>query len=369
MTASPLPWLRTYFQDVDWHRPYPPAPVHTLLDEAAARHPANVCTYFLGRTMTYAEIARASNHAAAGLQKLGVGKGTKVGLFLPNAPTFIVAYFAILKTGATVVNFNPLYSLPELTHQIKDSGVTLMITLDLKALFGKVEQLLASGTLERAIVASFSSLLPTIKSFLFRAMRSSDIADVTGSPQRAKIVLQTDLLANDGKPVPVTIDPATDIAVLAIHRRHHGHAQGRHAHPRQPASQRRADQRHRHRPQGRARDHHVHHPAVPCLRHDGDHELRHEAGDADRPCAEVRARRGGQTHERGEAHRAAGHPDAVQRAQQLQRHAQGRPVLAGLERFGRRGPAGGGEEDLRGADRIEARRGLWAVGDFASGDA
>jgi long-chain acyl-CoA synthetase len=208
------PWFKRYPADVDWHQTIVPSPVSELLDQAVARFPGHVCTNFLGRTITYAEIATAVNHAAAGLQGLGVGKGTKVGLFLPNSPTFIVAYYAVLKAGGTVVNFNPLYSQDELTHQIRDSGTTLMVTLDLKVLFDKVEQLLAAEVLQRAVVASFASLLPTLKSALFRLTRGQEIANLEASGQRGKVVRQRDLMANDGRPSPVVIDPVKDIAVL-----------------------------------------------------------------------------------------------------------------------------------------------------------
>ena len=208
------PWLKHYPTYTRWQHSFAPGLVHQLLDQAVARFPSHVCTHFLGRTMSYAEIGKAVSHAAAGLQRLGVGKGSKVGLFLPNSPTFVVAYYAVLRAGGTVVNFNPLYSHSELTHQIRDSGTTLMITLDLKLLFGKVEQLIADGVLEQAVVASFSSLLPSIKSLLFRLTRGQEIANVEASPQRAKIMLQRDLMTNDAKLTPVVIDPATDIAVL-----------------------------------------------------------------------------------------------------------------------------------------------------------
>ena len=214
VAAPTPPWLKAYPKDVNWSASFNARPVFELLDQAVARFPANVCTYFLGRTMTYAEIGRAVDHAAVGLQKLGVGKGVKVGLFLPNTPTFIVAYFAVLKAGGTVVNYNPLYSIPELEHQVRDSGTSLMITLDLKLLMGKVETLLASGCLERAVVASFSSLLPTLKSALFRILRGQEVTNLETSTQRSKIVLQAELMANDGKPIAIAIDPPHDLAVL-----------------------------------------------------------------------------------------------------------------------------------------------------------
>ena len=129
----------------------------------AKAHPRRTCTNFLGKILTYGDIAAMVDRTAAGLQKLGVKKGTKVGLFLPNCPTFIIYYFAMLKAGGTVVNYNPLYTLEELTFQVKDSETELMVTLDLKVLFDKVEGLMKAGTLKRAIVASFPALLPGAK--------------------------------------------------------------------------------------------------------------------------------------------------------------------------------------------------------------
>ena len=212
--SDPRPWLSAYPAGVDWNTTFKPLATHELLERSVARHPASVCTHFLGRTMTYAEVGRAVNHAAAGFQRLGVRKGTKVGLFLPNAPTFVVAYYAVLKAGGTIVNYNPLYSLEELEHQIKDSETEIMVTLDLKALFPKIEALLSKGVLKQAVVASFTALLPALKGTLFRLARGHDLTDPAASPVRDKLVLQKDLLANDGVPTPVAIDPLKDLAVL-----------------------------------------------------------------------------------------------------------------------------------------------------------
>ena len=74
------------------------------------------------RRWTYAEVADAVEHVAAGLQARGIDKGDRVGLCLPNTPFFVVAYYAALRIGAVVVNYNPLYVERELKHQIKDSG-------------------------------------------------------------------------------------------------------------------------------------------------------------------------------------------------------------------------------------------------------
>src|SRR5687768_12487452 len=96
-TAPAYPWLARYPAHVDWHQRFEPAPVYKLLDDAVARFGERSCTDFLGRTLTYREIGALVDRTAAGLQALGIGKGTKVGLLMPNCPTFIVYYFAILK--------------------------------------------------------------------------------------------------------------------------------------------------------------------------------------------------------------------------------------------------------------------------------
>lgn len=209
-----MPWLDHYPRGVDWQMPLKVAPLYQLLDDAVARFGALPCTNFLGRTMTYAEIGQAIEQATLGLQQLGVKKGTKVGLLLPNSPTFIIYFFAILKAGGTVVNFNPLYTVPELTHQVKDSDTEIMVTLDLKVLFDKVEALLADGCLARAIVAPFPVLLPLTKATLFRLFRSKELAHPLASPMRDRIVLDADVMAATGHPESVSIDPMNDIAVL-----------------------------------------------------------------------------------------------------------------------------------------------------------
>jgi long-chain acyl-CoA synthetase len=207
-------WLTRYPKGVDWNQKLTPAPLYQLLDDAVAKFGSRPCTNFLGKVLTYREIAAMVDRAAAGLQKLGVKKGTKVGLFMPNCPTFIVYYFATLKAGGTVVNYNPLYTLEELTFQIKDSETELMVTLDLKLLFDKVEGLMKAGTLKRAIVASFPALLPGAKSVLYKLFKGKDLAHPTKSPVAANIVADADVRKNDGKYQKQAIDPLNDIAVL-----------------------------------------------------------------------------------------------------------------------------------------------------------
>jgi len=207
------PWLTAYPQDVAWDTAFPPKLVSTLLDDAVAAFGARPCTYFMGRRLSYAEIGALSDRAAKGLRALGVGEGVKVGLFLPNSPTFVIFYFGVLKAGGTVVNFNPLYSLEEIEFQIRDSDTKIMVTLDLKLLFDKVEPMLARGALEKAVVESFASLLPPLKSMALKLLKRASLAKVSASRVKRSIVRARDVLDNDGRYHRPVITPDA-IAVL-----------------------------------------------------------------------------------------------------------------------------------------------------------
>ena len=213
-TSEDYTWLAHYPDGIPWDQNFTATPVYSMLDETVAKYPDQSCSDFLGKKTTYREIGNLVNRAAEGLQKIGVKKGTTVGLFLPNSPTYIIYYNAILKAGGTVVNYNPLYTVEELEYQVKDSGTEIMITLDLKALFEKVEALIEGGSLEHGVVCSFSSLLPGLKSFLFKLLKGKEIAKVSASPIIAKLTFEERLLANGGNPEIPPIDPDNDLAVL-----------------------------------------------------------------------------------------------------------------------------------------------------------
>ena len=198
-TARERPWIKSYPKGVAWDARFRPALVGTLLDQAVQAYGARPCSYFMGKRMSFAEIGELSDRAARGLQALGVGEGVRVGLLLPNTPTFLIFYYGVLKAGGTVVNFNPLYSLDEIEFQIRDSGTSVMVTLDLALLFDKVTAMLGRGALEKAVVASFPSLLPSLKSAGFKLLRRARLANVNASGFGDRIVPERTLLANDGR--------------------------------------------------------------------------------------------------------------------------------------------------------------------------
>jgi long-chain acyl-CoA synthetase len=204
-------WLKNYPENIKWDQAFEVKPLWALMDDAVRRFPNNDIIDFLGKTYTYAEIGHQVDRAAAGFQRLGVGKGTKVGLFLPNCPQFIISYFGILKAGGTVVNYSPLYSEQELLHQIEDSHTDIMVTLNLQVLYPKMKAMLAQSRVKTLIIGNMPEVLPFPKSLLFPLFKRADIASV---PNDKDHVAFAQLINNDGAWTPADIDPEKDIAVL-----------------------------------------------------------------------------------------------------------------------------------------------------------
>ncbi|HXW21914.1 MAG TPA: long-chain fatty acid--CoA ligase [Rhodomicrobium sp.] len=196
------PWLKSYPKHVDWFQRFIPLPLPSFLDQAVARFPASPATEFFGETLSYADLGDAVNRATKGLQRLGVGEGTRVGLLFPNCPAFIVFYYAILKAGGTVVGLNPLYTIPELAFQVKDAGVAVVVTLDLVATFPKAKALVESGIVRHVVVERFRDMLPSPKGFLFSLFKRKDVASWKAG---SGVIASRGLLKNDGRFAPCDI--------------------------------------------------------------------------------------------------------------------------------------------------------------------
>jgi len=206
-----MQWTKNYPPGIRWDADLPVKPLYALIDDAVAQFGSNRAVDFLGKVYTYAEIGKLVDRAAAGFQKLGVKKGVHVGLFLPNCPQHLICYFGILKAGGTVVNFSPLYSEPELMHQIEDSHTDIMVTLNLTALYPKMAAVLGKCRLKTLVVGTMPEVLSFPKNLLFPLVKGKDIAKV---PNDSRHVSFASLIDNDGKYVAAPVDPRNDVAVL-----------------------------------------------------------------------------------------------------------------------------------------------------------
>ncbi len=205
------PWLASYPAGVDWAAPIAPAPVHRLLEDAVARHPGRPCIDFLDKRWTYRELGRLVDRAAKGLIGLGVGPGSKVGLFLPNSPYFVILYYAVLKAGGTVVNYNPLCAEREVEHQIEDSDTDIMAALDMASHQDKLAALLGRTRLKRLVVCPLADALPFPKNWLMPLVMRGQIAPM---PADERYVSFKALIDNDGVFPAPAIEPERTVALL-----------------------------------------------------------------------------------------------------------------------------------------------------------
>ena len=184
--------------------------VPQVLEETARAFPARIAVDFLGRRLDYRTLASLVDRAARGLQDLGLTPGERVGLCLPNSPYFVIFYFAIMKAGGIVVNYNPLYSEPELCTQVIDSGTTMMVVPDVAAIHDKVAAVAARTELRRLILCPLADVMPWLKGRLFRLAKRRELVR---SGSSALHVPFARLVANAGQPHAVATDPY-EVALL-----------------------------------------------------------------------------------------------------------------------------------------------------------
>ncbi|HUS17951.1 MAG TPA: long-chain fatty acid--CoA ligase, partial [Chloroflexia bacterium] len=182
-----------------------------FLEEAARKHPDNIATVFIGARMTYREIDTEANRLAHALQKLGIAKGDRVALVLPNCPQFVIGYYAILKAGAVAVPTNPTYTARELQYQFADAGVRTVITLNL--FVPAIQEIQTETPIQELIVTGVRDYLPTALSYLYpikekREGTAVHVARGAGIYDFATLVRQT---TPDYTPVPAA---ASDLALL-----------------------------------------------------------------------------------------------------------------------------------------------------------
>lgn len=204
-------WRTAYRHPGPWDQPLPSLSMAEAFDDSARRMGNAPLLDFMGRHYSYAETLDGANRVACGLKALGYGPGDRIGLFLPNVPHYVAAYYGILKLGATVVNFSPLYSVEELEAQVADSGTRLLFTLSATALLPTALKVLEASSLERLVVGSVAGALPPTKSLLYRWFKAKEVAEKPADP---RILAFSQLIANDGTCATAAIDPETHLALI-----------------------------------------------------------------------------------------------------------------------------------------------------------
>jgi len=159
------PWFKHYDEGVPQTIDYPEITLIQLFEDSAEKYPDSNCTIFKGAKISYREMNSITDRLAAGLADRGVKKGDRVGILMPNTPQFIMAYFAILKAGGVVVATNPLYKEREITHQVNDAGIEVMLVMS--NYYEIVKKVQPETKIKTVVVTNIKETLPSILAFLF----------------------------------------------------------------------------------------------------------------------------------------------------------------------------------------------------------
>ena len=213
MTDPETLWRSAYRHPNPWDATFAPLSVPDMLAVSIAKLPDALIADFMGRRISYNQLGDWVDRFAAALQKIGVNKGDRIGLFLPNVPDYLIAYYGVLKIGAIVVNMSPLYTVDELSEQLADSGTRIIVTVDVPLLYNSAHSLLRQCVIDRMIVGSLSGWLPPAKRTLFRLFKRGDIAIVPRTDPKI-MSLTAMIAAAPAKPALVAIDPERDIALI-----------------------------------------------------------------------------------------------------------------------------------------------------------
>ncbi len=206
------PWLNKYEPHVPASMVYPEKTLPQILAEMARRFPDRPATIFFKAKLSYRQLDDVVNRCAAGLQRMGLKKGDRVAVFLPNTPQYVMAYYAILRAGGIVVPCNPLYVARELQYQIKDSGARIIIALS--RFYKTVKEAQPGTPLEQIIVTNVKEYFPPLLRVLFtvaREAKEGHRVDISKDP--ASRWLQHFLAAAPATPKAVEVG-LDDTAVL-----------------------------------------------------------------------------------------------------------------------------------------------------------
>ncbi|WP_147532566.1 long-chain-fatty-acid--CoA ligase [Bacillus marasmi] len=207
------PWLRHYPNEIPETLDYDGIPIHEYLQRAAADYPNKTALHFMGKELTYQQLYQSALKLAVYLQNLGIKKGDRVAIMLPNTPQAVISFFGILLAGAVVVQTNPLYTERELEYQMKDSGAKAIICLDI--LFPRVAKIRQKTELQQIIVTAIKDFLPFPKNLIYPFIQKKQYGLVVNVRHKGNHHLLTEILKAQTEHLSIpSIQIDEDLAVL-----------------------------------------------------------------------------------------------------------------------------------------------------------
>lgn len=207
------PWLANYPKEVPPFLTFEEIPVQEFLTRAYKANPSKVAIHFMGRDLTYKELYESSLRFANYLQSLGVEKGDRVAIMLPNTPQSVIAYYGAMYAGAVVVQTNPLYTERELQYQMADSGAKVILVMDI--LYPRVMKVLKETALENVIVTGIKDYLPFPKNLVYPFIQKKQYGFSVKVEHSGQNHLFTEIMRSSPiKIINVPFDFEEDLALL-----------------------------------------------------------------------------------------------------------------------------------------------------------
>ncbi|HEY4601127.1 MAG TPA: long-chain-fatty-acid--CoA ligase [Cerasibacillus sp.] len=206
-------WLSHYPEEIPTSIDYDEKPLQDFLKDAASIYKEKKALHFMGKEMSFQEVYDQSIRFASYLQQLGVQKGDRVAVMLPNSPQAVISYYGSLLVGAIVVQTNPLYKERELAYQLNDSGAKVIVCLDI--LFPMVSKVKRETDLEHIIVTGIKDYLPFPKNMIYPFIQRKQYGVVVRPEQSSDTHLWPTIMKADTKGYKeVKVDPKEDLALL-----------------------------------------------------------------------------------------------------------------------------------------------------------
>lgn len=206
------PWLKWYPETIPADVVIPETSLQHYLTEAYKTVPNNVAIHFMGKEMTYTELYESAQKFANYLLTLGLQKGDRVAIMLPNCPQAVIAYYGTLYAGGVVVQTNPLYTERELAYQMKDAGAKIILGMDI--LYPRITKVLAKTDIEHIIVAAIKDYLPFPKNLVYPMMQKKQYGFAVNVEHRGTNHLFTEIMRTASNAPPNIDVTSDDLALL-----------------------------------------------------------------------------------------------------------------------------------------------------------
>ncbi|WP_042146243.1 long-chain-fatty-acid--CoA ligase [Paucisalibacillus sp. EB02] len=206
-------WHQHYPKEIPTTLSYDDKPLHMFLEEAASVYKEKKALYFMGKELSYAEVNIQAMKFANYLQSLGIQKGDRVAIMLPNTPQSVIGYYGALMAGAIVVQTNPLYTERELEYQLNDSGSKVIVCLDI--LVPRVSNVKKNTPLEHMIVTGIKDYLPFPKNLIYPFIQKKQYNMVVKVEESADTHVWKSVMDKaEASYQKVKVDPIEDTALL-----------------------------------------------------------------------------------------------------------------------------------------------------------